>query len=136
MGARKATCSFHSMPKLCHMAVLGLASNRALGNFDRSTVPVGALARYQGYTMYAPVTTAAQAATASAHAETFTLLTACLAPSAVSPSAFIEYTAYSTPLKPSRKMKPKTMPCTVVQISFEFISMISLLGIDGSDVAI
>src|SRR5262245_740801 len=48
IGARKATCSFHSIPNSCHSAVFGLASNRNFGKVLRSVVPSGGTARYQG----------------------------------------------------------------------------------------
>src|SRR6266545_7551055 len=56
-GAIQATCSFHSMPNVCHNALAGSASNT-----DRGLV--GNAARYHGFTIQVPVITVIQAARA------------------------------------------------------------------------
>src|SRR4051812_47381719 len=50
MGPSHDTCSFHSMPTLCHSDVLPLDSSSRRGYSARSVAPAGGTARYHGYT--------------------------------------------------------------------------------------
>src|SRR5215217_5129345 len=60
IGAIQATCSFHSMAKLCQSAVFGLASRCHFGPHEAASCLAPsqtsvAPARYHGYTMKLPV---------------------------------------------------------------------------------
>src|SRR6266545_1524739 len=90
IGAKKATCSFHSMPNSCHPAIFSSASRKDLGKAVRSVVPSGGLARYHGYTIYVPVMTAAQAESAKPQTYTLIILTVFIIPSDVNHSGFME----------------------------------------------
>ena len=50
MGAIQATCSFHSIPKTCHVAVFSLAIRKLLGKplSTSPRAPAGAARRYHG----------------------------------------------------------------------------------------